>query len=258
MQTVDVISMMDQQAERAAAAAATPRSKNGVTVTNTFLMISDKQKAIIRPLYNLDAAIVLPVHYKFNRPDPKLTVNAVCSKEIGQQCQHCQDAANDKKLSVATAFMLPVYVYRIEHTEKGVDRNNVAFKAGEAVMYRDENDQMQPVHGVRILKLTFFGSIATVANTFRSRYKRGDNITHRDFSIERIGGDQATRYILDPEDPSDFQPKIIIPTPERIRERILEACPPTPLAGATSNIPVPAVLQTIKEESSNEPAIPEF
>ena len=61
-----------------------------------------------------------------------------------------------------------------------------------------------------------------------------DNLTRRDFSLERIGDDTQTIYVLDPKDP--VIKKLPSVTEARIRELVLEACPPwvvtTPLEEA--------------------------
>lgn len=213
-----VIDMMDQQAERAN----TPQSSG--KVASTFLILGDKQKAIIRPVVNLDGAVVMAMHNRYHASDPSQSINAVCAAEVGKPCGACELAKADKKLKASATFMLPVYVYKIVYTKSGTTKKGVSFKAGQEVTYKDVDGVEKPVSGNRILKLTFFGRIASVAEAFKSRFKEGDNLTRRDFSLERIGDDTQTIYVLDPKDP---QPKKLPAVTEaRIRELVLEACPP--------------------------------
>lgn len=223
----NVVDLMDEQEEQGARAAVQRSAKP------TFLILKDGQKALFRPLTNLDGCAVMDMHNKFHPTDIKLSVDATCACEDGGKlCKHCQDAANDKKLTARRTFFLPIYLYRIICLKDVLKKDgSVLFRKGEAVAYPDpeNNNVLKPESGVRLLKLTFnFGTIATAAGMLKTRYREGDDLSRRDFSLERVGGDQQTKYILDPKDPSPFQlaNKIPAPTIERIRERVFEACPP--------------------------------
>lgn len=248
---IDVVAMMDEQEAKAAERENQPKR----SYKPTFLRLSDKQKCMFRPLNNLDGAAVMEMHNKFNKADPKLSIDAVCAAENGDPCQHCIDAAaGDKKLKADRLFLLPVYVYKIWYTKRGVTNKGVAFQAGEVLMETDENDNEKPVSGIRLLKLSFErGTLVPVAQSLKGRYKEGDDLRRRDFTLERFGADQTTYYVLDAKDPSTFEKKLAPVTVDRIRERAFEACPPL---AATGDPAIDGFVQAVKnaqvEEVSND------
>lgn len=156
----------------------------------TFLTLKDKQKAILRPLFNLDQAIPLMMHNKFNKSNPKDSINAVCAQEIGKPCALCGLAAEDKQLRPALSLMLPVYVYRIGTKQPDGSWADVTYKNAE--------DQDVRVQGLRILELKQYGTITAVYQTLRTYYRDypSHDIGECDFSIERVGAMQNTSYAL--------------------------------------------------------------
>jgi hypothetical protein len=247
---VNVVDLMDEQEEQGARAATVKSYKP------TFLILKDGQKAIFRPLTNLDGCAVMDMHGMFHPTDWKLSIDAACACEIGKPCKNCLDAANNKKLTARRTFFLAVYLYRIICLKDIKKKDGtILFKKGEVVAYPDpdDNDTLKTESGVRLLKLTYnFGTIATAAASLKTRYREGDNLIRRDFSLERIGGDQQTKYVLDPKDPSPFKlaDRIAAPSVERIRERVLEACPPMIVTSVSqqNGIEVPDMLEITSSE----------
>lgn len=213
----DVIAMMDQQFDRASA----PRPSG----KPTFLFFKNGWKARIRPLVNLDKATVMKMHHKFSM-DAESRVNAVCASEVGKPCRYCDLAPADKKLSPSVSFMLPVYVYQVTD------------KAGNIITAKDENGEEQAVKGVRVIELTTYGVISQVLGIFRAYYKDEDShdITACDFVIEQVGEGQSKQFNTMPKAPTAMNDQMkriqaAVPT-ERVRQRVIEACPPVILQSA--------------------------
>lgn len=235
---IDTIARMRQQEAKASA----PKS----SYVPTFFKLGDKQRALIRPLVNLDVADVANFH-RFFDPQTKRYVEAMCGKEQGLPCLYCGLAANaeEKKkkneLTAKETFFLPVWVYAIlvkkVDPDTGMevldDHDNPVW---EKLTYTDsETNQEKPVSGIRIMQLTFFGSIKSVADAFLKMYSSGKNITAQDFVIERVGADQHTKYIPSNKQPSEFKVKMDPITQEDIRERVLDASPIQSTGNSTTN-----------------------
>jgi hypothetical protein len=223
----DVLSLMDEEEKKAA------ERPSGQFVP-TFLRLKDKQKARVRPLFNLDGCVVLPMHNKYNKAAPKDSINAVCSSEIGLPCPHCQAAKDgDKQLTATTTFMLPVYVAQLE--EKNADGKWVP------VTYKDSNDSDVLVSGLRIIELKAFGTINALLQSLRGLYREDDKHDIRQYGlvIERIGGDQQTKYTLLPKGPSPIpdDAKKLVPTQETVRQMVMAACPPAGAPSVTAEPP---------------------
>jgi hypothetical protein len=223
----DVLAMMDEEEKKAA------ERPSGQFVP-TFLRLKDKQKARVRPLFNLDGCVVLPMHNKFNKSNPKDSINAVCSSEIGLPCPHCQVAKDgDKALTATTTFMLPVYVAQLE--EKNADGKWVP------VTYKDSNDNDVFVSGLRIIELKRFGTINALLQSLRGLYREDEKHDIRQYGlvIERIGGNQNTTYTTLPKGPSAMpdDAKKLIPTQETVRQMVMVACLPVGASPATAEPP---------------------
>lgn len=235
-----VIDEMDLEESRIAEYKASKKvvSANGHTFVNTFLLLGDGQKALFRPLVNLDGAVLMYMHLIFNSATRK-TINAVCNKkEFGLPCQYCGEAEENKKLLPIPTFMFPAYIHRITYTKEVYNQFlKQTFRAGEAVTYTDADKNLQPVQGVRIIRLTFSGAMEVTSQQLKTRFKDGDDLRRRDLSLERQGGDKDTKYVLDPKDPSVSNLKLAALTGDRIRERVIEVCPPVL---PTSSVPASA------------------
>jgi len=225
--------------ELAKAAAPKPASKRPV-----FLFLKEGQKALVRPLYNLDQVIVLQKHNKF-APDAENRVNAVCAAEIGKQCAYCQRAVDDKKLNAHTVFYLPIYVYKVIDTHTG---QTMTYKTVE-----DGSEVEKQIAGYRVLELTSFGTAGMILKAFRS-YMRdpdsGGSITGCDFTIEQVGSWQSKAFVVMPKTPTALASQIqaAIPGPDLVRERILEALSPAVVESRSTPVaPVPEVDDDIPE-----------
>lgn len=243
----DPLAEIDEQLAQASAPRPTGNKRP------VFLFFKPGHKALIRPLATLSQSVVMMKHDKFNA-DPKLKVAAICAKEEDHDCKYCQDVENDKKLEAKKRFFLPVYVYKV------VD------ETGKTVTYKEKDESGEetekPVAGVRVLELSGFGVIGDVLKWFREFMKDEDNcsITECDFSISQVGSGQTKTFTVMPKQPRPMADHIkkVIPTQDRVRERVLEAIPPVIGPGERSFEPQ---LQVVKNASSEEPSendIPEF
>jgi hypothetical protein len=241
---MNVLDLIESELARASAPRA---SKKPV-----FLFLKDGEKATVRPLYNLPEMIVLAKHNKWSE-QPSARVNAICAKEIGESCWHCEKsgASSDRKMQASNYFYLPVYVYSVIDT-----------KTGKQITYKEKTDDGEvekAVNGIRILELTSFGTISAVLTSFKNIYKDadyGNSILNNDFTIEQDGAGQQKKFtvIPKPAKPLDPRLKAATPTPDRIKELILAACPPLTGVSESSNGHVQAAV-TIE---TGESEIPEF
>lgn len=216
---LDVIGMMDQQFDRASA----PRPSG----KPTFLFFNENgMKARIRPLVNLDRTTVIKMHHKWAQ-EKEGRVNSVCASEIGKPCKYCDMAPADKKLSPSVSFMLPVYVYQV------TDR------IGNIVTVKNEQGEDEPIKGIRIIELTAYGVISQVLGILRSYFKEEPHdITACDFVIEQTGEGTNKQLNTIPKAPTampDGLKKAVAMVPsERVKQRVVEACPPMVLQSASS------------------------
>jgi hypothetical protein len=224
---INALDLIDQELAKAAA----PKSSNKRPI---FLFLKENHKALVRPLYNLTDALVLNKHSKWN-DDPQHRVNAICAQEEQHPCKYCGMVADDKKLSAQYHFYLPVYVYSV------IDQST-----SQKVTYKEKQEDgsevERSVQGVRVLELTSFGTIGAVLKFFREFLKEEETpLTSCDFSISQVGAGQKKSFVCMPKAPKPMGPQVkeLIPTPERLRERILDACQPaiagdTPLQGSVA------------------------
>lgn len=240
---VNALDLIDQELAKAAA----PRTSGKRPI---FLFLKENHKALIRPLYNLTDALVLSKHSKWN-DDPQYRVNAICAKEEDNDCKYCAMVGDDKKMGAAFHFYLPVYVYSV------IDQST-----GQKVVYkeRQENgsDVERPVQGVRVLELTSFGTIGAVLKFFREFMKEEEMpLTGCDFSISQVGAGQKKSFVCMPKAPKPMAPQIkdLIPTAERLRERLLDACPPVIADGAKTEV-IGKIMNELDEVSNDN--IPVF
>jgi hypothetical protein len=238
---INALDLIDKELARAAA----PKTSSKRPI---FLFLKEGHKALVRPLYNLTDALVLNKHSKWN-DDPQHRVNAICAQEEGNDCKFCRMVADDKKMSAAFHFYLPVYVYSV------VDQST-----SQKVTYKEKQEDgsevERPVSGVRVLELTSFGTIGAVLKFFREFMKDEDNgpLTGYDFSISQVGAGQKKSFVVMSKAPKPMDPRIkeLIPTTEKLRERILDACQPVIADGAKAN-----VINKIASEIDDDD-VPEF
>ena len=69
-----------------------------------FFSIKDGEKALIRPLLNMNAYLKVQKHEIYNPGTNKFDVKAVCAADLHLECQHCADAASNKRQFLALAF----------------------------------------------------------------------------------------------------------------------------------------------------------
>jgi hypothetical protein len=240
---MSVLELMDEQIKKA------KESPAGGSYKPTFLLLKNGHKALIRPLFNLDAVVVMSMHNKFNQAEPKQSINATCARELDKKCKYCDQVASDKKLAAGVSFMLPVFVYGITDGE------------GKPVTYKDADGQEVAVSGIRILELKSFGAISTVLSWLREYFaecRKDDetySLTSQDFSITRVGEGQKTDYTVLAKAPKPFTRNVSAITAERVRERVIEACPPVVLEDASAT----AVVENAKNNHHGAALeVPEF
>lgn len=184
------------------------QEKGSGTFKPTFFMLKDGEKALIRPLANLNAFIPVNMHEKFNQASPKDSIKAVCAIDYDLECQYCQDAKGDKKLTSTIRFVIPVYVHRILR-KKVDDKGRFILDKGspiwETVTYKNTQDEEIAVSGVRLLEMKRTSSILLDLNAL---YGEEGDITKGDIVIERKGAGLDTKYTTLVKSPSPFKTEI--------------------------------------------------
>ena len=252
-----VLDIMDEQIQRAKEVSAsggtykpiffrlTPSSKKG---------ISPNQEAVIRPLFDLDQVVVMAMHRQYNEAEPTRSINAVCARELGQKCKYCELAMTDKKMAASVSFMLPVFVYQI--VDQGDD-----LKGSRVLTYTDADGKEVQISGIRILELQAFGKIGDVLDWLRN-YARDERkedasyiLTSQDFVIARKGAKQTLSYSIRARKPKPFEIETRPLTEARVRERVIEACPPVVLEDASA---APIVVGGKAANNGHADDIPDF
>ncbi len=207
----DPMAVLDEEMQRAA-------EKSG-GFAPFFFSIRDGERALVRPLLNMRDYVMLRFHEKFNSATKKYDVSAVCAADFGQECQHCKDAATDKKLSAQNRFYLPVYIH-------GALKQDPITKKWAPLTYTDQEGNEQPVKGVRILEMKPSSSILSA---LVGAYNTADthNITLYDFVIERKGAQLDTTYTttLSPNAPRALPDDLSKQSRERIKSDVEIARP---------------------------------
>ncbi len=221
--TIEQIEQMQANAEKARQAA-----KDGLRayVSNSIVLLKDGERALVRPLYNMDAVIVRPMHDKFKNTDIALSsrtvegravaapISALCAAHDGNPCLLCAQP-KDAKLEARFECFVPVYLYGV----KGSGDN--------AITYTDPDGNVKPVKGFRMLRLKQGSSIlAQLMSTFKDvDYTR--DITSCDFKIERKGVQLDTTYICSPKPPKPMEPnlKAAIPPITKFQDILQEIYP---------------------------------
>ncbi len=223
--TIEMIEMMQANAEKARAAA-----KDGTRafVGNSIVLLAEGQRALVRPVYNMSEAVVIPMHDKYKNTDTSLSsredktrgivpapISAMCAVHQGKACLFCAQP-KEAKLEARHECFVPVYLYGI----KDVQDN--------AVMYTDPDGNEKPVKGFRMLRLK---QGSTILAQLMSVYKDQDyekNVTGCDFLIERKGSGLDTTYSCTPKPPKPMNAnlKAAIPAREKFEEILAEIYEP--------------------------------
>lgn len=210
-----------------------------------FFSIKDGERALIRPLLNINQYVMLRFHEKFNQATKKYDVSAVCAADFGHDCQHCKDAqGGDKKLNAQKRFYLPIYIH-------SALKKDPAGQKWAQLTYTDQEGNEQQVKGVRILEMKASSSILA---DLVAAYNTADShdITLYDFVIARKGSGLDTEYTttLSPNAPRalpDDLPKI---SRDRIKSDVEFA---RPMKAVGQTVETPAVNGKGHDES-----IPDF
>lgn len=181
-----------------------------------FFSIKAGEKALIRPLMNMNEYVLVNKHELFDNATKKFVARAICAKDLDLECQYCLDATNNKKLTADKRFILPIYVHAV-----------VNVKTGLSVTYKDQDGNEVAVSGVRLLEMKRSSSILKdLVGAFNEDDEH--NITRMDFVIRREGEGLETEYTVTPKAPSKFT---VSPDPRYLdRDEIVvlfsEACEP--------------------------------
>ena len=221
---------MSQAAERAAKAAENA-GKPRRFVSNTIVLLKHGQTATVRPLYNMDQAIVRWMHDKFKNTDPALSsdfngkaapIANICAEKLsGQPCLFCVDAAANKLEANREAFV-PVYVYKI------VDA------AGQPVLYKAQDGTFKPVQGFRLLRLKMSSPILLQLMTIWKDPDYNKDVTGSNFTITRTDTPSKNpnqppkvTYGCTPKPPTPMNPnlKAAIPPIDSFRAALIEIFP---------------------------------
>lgn len=208
-----------------------------------FFALKDGEKALIRPLLNMNQYVAVHFHEFFNPATKKYDVSTVCAEDYGQKCQHCIDAVANKKLAGQRRFYLPVYVHAIL---------KLVGKEWVPVTYTNADGAEQPSKGVRLLELKASSSILS---DLVAAYHEDDShdITRFDFVIARKGIQLDTTYTvtLKPQArplPDDLPKQ----SQEKIKSDIELARPMLTADGLQAGI------NTANQKQEAKDAIPEF
>lgn len=185
-----------------------------------FFMLKDGEKALVRPLLNMNQYALINKHEYFDNAKKQYVARAICAADVELDCQLCLDAEQNKKLKADTRFILPVYVFSVKEV-----------KTGKEVTYT-KDDKEVAVSGVRLLEMKRTSSIL---RDLVAAYNESDehDITLNDFVISRqnIDGDPLkTKYTVTPKAPKPAVFPEDIPDAYRDTEQVkflfAEACEP--------------------------------
>lgn len=205
----DVLAMIDDQIVRTTRRAGGQRSQ-------LFLSLKERQRALIRPLLDLNAATAFAIHNRYY-PAIRRKVYVVCAREINKPCYYCQQSAREEWCDAEVSFMLPIFVYSLINT-----------RSGRRIMYHDQDGLEQPVTGLRLLELTAFGAVRDVLATFSTFVHAGGNVSGCDWTLEQFVSAQGRLIVTTPMPLKPMNPRIeeITPPRELVRRWVLEFAPP--------------------------------
>lgn len=197
---IDIIGEMEAEQKRA-------KSSSG---NASFFVLKDGEKALVRPLLNLNEVASIKKHDYFNPTTKKFEVNALCAESIDlpvSVCKHCLTAkqTNNKKLNPTKYFVIPIWVYGIKNS------------AGQPVVYTDQNSgEEKAVQGLRYLQLK---ASSDILSTLLEMYREGTDLTTLDLTISRKGESLDTKYTVLPRPAAPFAVEGV---PEQSRDSIIE------------------------------------
>ncbi len=206
----DVLAMIEDQMARPVVRSCGQRRQ-------LFLYLKERQKTLIRPLLNLDAATAFAIHNRYH-PDIKRKIYVACAREINKPCHYCQGGGKGESVCNAeVSFMLPVFVYSLIDT-----------RSGRLIMYRDQDGLDQPVSGLRLLELTAFGAVRDVLATFSTYVSAGGDISDCDWTLEQFVDSSGKFIVTKPRSLKPLSPELsmLVPSEDLVRKCILEFAPP--------------------------------
>lgn len=175
MAVYDVFAEMDEDVE-----AAKNRQKGG-NGTVFFFKVGDGERAIVRPLLNLNQCARVWKHEQYNVAANKYEVSALCTRSLdgdpdGAECQHCKDG-----LAMTRYYILPVYLYGIQD------------KDGNKLTYQDkQNNETRPQSGLRFIQMKGTSPLLAALREEYADLEAGDSFIKHDVSIKctYLGGDR--------------------------------------------------------------------
>ncbi len=219
-----ISAMIDEAGVQAAKRAADKAAGRNSSKKPIFLFLKPGHKVSFRPVFRLDDCLTLQMHDKYHE-NRDYKVNAVCSCEIGEKCEHCDTAKvmKDRDLNAKPAFYIPVYVYSV-------------FEGRVQVTYEEEEDGQKvkkPVRGFRMIECFKYGKTYSLLKTFR-KYEldmRAHDISACDWTWEQEGSGQGKTFTLLYKEAEPMKPALAKATPsiERFKQSILDARPPVVL-----------------------------
>lgn len=249
--TIEMIEQMQRDAEQRRQAAQNGGSK--AFVSNSIVLLADGQRALVRPLYNMDAlqGLVRPMHDKYKNTDVSLSsrknqygemvaapIANLCATHDGKPCVFCVNAKENKLEAWAECFV-PVYLYGIKDA------------SDNPVTYTDPEGNVKPVKGFRMLRCKQGSEILRQLMSVFKDADYGRDVTTCDFKIERHGVKLDTKYVCSPKPPKAMEPnlKAAIPPVEKFVSileeiypvKILERAPVNGAPAPVANLEKPAV-----------------
>jgi hypothetical protein len=233
-----MVNVLDAMRRQKQAAESKPNG-NGFT----FFKIADKQRAVIRPLSKLASSDLVMFHHYWDQTGGRY-VDAICTGSC-QICKTRQLADNKRTkadLESKETFMLPIWLYgvwtvKLDPRTQTPELDESMNPQWERVTYENKTTNEVVVVGneFRIMTLRFRSAWKSIAELFlKMEDEDKEDITARNFMIERQGGDTTTKYIPSKLKPSAFSIDIgDAPTTfEALHAFVLNAAPPVLVDGA--------------------------
>lgn len=158
------------------------------SASQMFLYLKDGEKALVRPLLNLDRSIRLLKHEKYDSATGRTSPHAICAQSFKQECVWCAEAkaSGDRKLTASPRYYLLVYVH-------GVYTYDATRRSWTQIYARDDITQL--LQGVRVLELKV---TSPILDLLRATYDDdpAHDISAHDFAIARNGKALDTKYTV--------------------------------------------------------------
>lgn len=234
--TIEMIEQMQANAEKARQAA---KDGSKAFVSNSIVLLADGQKALVRPVYNMDNSIVRQMHDKYKNKNVALSsredkvqgviaapISSLCAVHQGLPCLFCAQPKEEKVEARAECFV-PVYLFGIKEQQVQPDGT----KAWVTVTYTDPDGNIKPVKGFRMLRLKQGSAVLDQLMAVYRDKDYGEDVTGCDFVLERHGSGLDTKYSLTPKPPKPMEPnlKAAIPPKSKFEEILLEIYEPRTL-----------------------------